>query len=163
MTLPNLNVDHSAMAFPKRKWTDPQGSGLPECAESELQQYADELLAWKHYRFIRFPDGILRYIKLNTPDWFSAAFFKCFGGRPDNTVFIPLIDGYFLSFNLELKTQDKKGRAVGRLHGKQIGNAKDEGWFIARSPEAISAVIEKAEQFVERIKKIVAGGKEIDK
>jgi len=153
-----MSTEYSAMAYPKKSWLNPPSSGRPECTESQLQSYCNELLELKHIRFIRFPDDLLRWIKLKSPSWFSKAFFHVWGGRADNIIFFPLGNGYHLSVNLELKTADKKGRAVGRLHGKQIRNAEAEGWQIARSPEDISAVIARAEAMVVRIKKAIAEG-----
>lgn len=124
-----------------------------ECPESALQSYADDLLAWKKIWFIRFPDGFLRWMKLHAPAHIQAIFFNQVGGKlPDNLIMIPIAPGMFLAAKLELKTQDSKGREVGKLHGKQKRYATEEEWMIARSPEQIDRAVEMVEGIAEKIK-----------
>ena len=141
-------------AIPKKKWKEPARSKTmkAEVPESALQKYADEILELKKYRSLRFPDGFLGWIKLKAPLHIKKIFFSIWGGRPDNTFMIPLGSGYYLAVPMELKTQDKKGRAVGRLHGKQINNARNEEWFIARSVDQINDVIKRAEETALKIR-----------
>lgn len=145
-----------AMKFPKKKWKEPQSpTRKAEAPESALQEFADGFLKRKKLRYLRFPDGFLAWMKLRAPIHIKKIFFDVWAGRPDNTFFIEIGNGYELAVPLELKTQDKKGRAVGRLHGKQKNNARDEKWFIARSTKQIVEVVEKAEAMAQKIKKII--------
>ena len=125
-----------------------------EMPESALQTYADELLELKGLKSIRIPDGMWRWIAANAPEGVKKWWRWLFGGWPDNLILIPC-GKYLLAVPIELKTQDKKGRAVGALHGKQKHNAEAEKWTIARSPEAFRGAVERAEKDAEKINKIL--------
>ena len=143
------------MQFPKKKWSRPDSpTGRPEVPESEIQAFADELLEYKkHIRSIRVPDSFFRWVKMNVPPHIQIWFFGMFGGRPDNTLLIPIGNGYSLALEMELKTQDAKGRAVGKLHGKQ---KRHEGqWRICRSTQEVERAIAELETMVDKIKPIV--------
>jgi hypothetical protein len=153
-----MTIDEFKMAYPKKKWSQPERSNTmkAECSESQLQTYLNELLELKGWQYLRFPDGFLRWMKLNAPSWIQAIFFHQIGGRmPDNLILLPLKKGMFLTLKLELKTQDKKGRAVGRTHGKQKRYAEFEEWPIARSPEQINTELDKLENILQKIKIII--------
>jgi hypothetical protein len=140
------------MMFPKRKWIEPDVSPTmkPEMAEEFLQSFADQYLFWKKYKNIRIPDSFFRWIKMNAPARVQKWFFWLFGGFPDNLILIP-IGRYMLAVPLELKTQDAQGRAVGKLHGKQKHNARDEHWIIARSTDQIQVVVAAAEAYAKAL------------
>lgn len=87
---------------------------------------------------------------MNAPQRVQRWFFWLFGGFPDNLVLIPF-GGYMLAVPLELKTQDAKGRAVGKLHGKQKINARNENWIIARSTDQIQEAIAIAETYAKAL------------
>jgi hypothetical protein len=154
-SLNQMTVDEFKLAYPKKKWSQPQRSKTmqAECSEDNLQSYANDAIALRHWAYLRFPNRFMSWMKLNTPPWIQVVFFGQIGGRmPDNFIFAPLGDGLFLGLKLELKTQDKKGRTVGRTHGKQKRYAESEGWPIARSPEQIETELDKFEKKVEEIK-----------
>lgn len=157
--IPKNQLPAGTMMFPKKKWGQPAPSKsmVPECSESELQGYINDLLELKRWSYLRFPDAFLSWMKLNTPSWIQKIFFGQIGGRmPDNLIFLPIGNGLFLSLKLELKTQDKKGRAVGKTHGKQKNFAEAEGWPIARSPEQINAELDRFEKIFDKVKKYLA-------
>jgi hypothetical protein len=157
--IPKNQIPAGAMMFPKRKWGQPEPSKTmkAECSESQLQGYLNDLLELKKWSYLRFPDAFLSWIKLQTPPWIQKVFFSQIGGRmPDNFIFLPIGKGLFLALKLELKTQDKKGRVVGRTHGKQKNFAEQEGWPIARSPEQINAELDRLEIIFEKTKKFLA-------
>lgn len=124
------------------------------CPESELQKAANQLIELKKWDYIRFPDWFIRWMKFNPPSHVSAEFFKHVGGKmPDNFILIPLGEGMFFGVKLELKTEDEKGNAVGKLHGKQKKYALKEEWMIARNTkqiEEVLSVIEKKLQIVKQ-------------
>ena len=151
-----MSPDDCKMAFPKKAWFEPERSktGKAECPESALQSYVNDALALRHWQYLRFPDGLLGWMKRNAPPWVQAVFYRQVGGRlPDNLIMIPLGNGYFFSCKLELKTQDSKGRAVGKTHGKQKHFAESEEWKICRSPEAIETALKEIEIKAEMLKK----------
>lgn len=153
---PKNEYPAGAMLFPKKKWSQPEPSKTmkAECSESQLQGYLNDLLELKKWPYLRFPDAFMSWMKLNTPEWIRKIFFGQIGGRmPDNFIFLPLGKGLFLALKLELKTQDSKGRAVGRTHGKQKNFAEAEEWPIARSPEQINAELDRLETIFEKMKK----------
>jgi hypothetical protein len=154
-SLNEMTVEEFKMAYPKKKWSQPQRSktGKAECSEDNLQNYANDAIELRHWAYLRFPNRFMSWMKLNTPPWIQAVFFGQIGGKmPDNFLFAPLGNGLFLGLKLELKTQDKKGRAVGRTHGKQKRYAESEGWPIARSPEQIEAELNKFEIILQKLK-----------
>ena len=153
------------MLCPKKKWSEPikSKSMVPECPEDKLQMFADSFLKLKKLRYIRIPDSFFKWIVgghirnrvyiPNVPQKIKVWFLGMFGGYPDNTVIEPIGNGIALALLMELKTQDKKGRKVGSLHGKQKHH-KDE-WVICRSPEQIQEAVKQFEKTVDKIKKIV--------
>jgi len=146
------------MKFPKKKWSEPVKSPTmrAETPESDLQEYANSALEARGWAYLRFPDSLLGWIRRNAPTWVSCVFFKQVAGKlPDNLILLKLGGGFFLGAKLELKTQDKKGRAVGKTRGKQKRYAESEEWMIARSPEQINAALDRIEHVKERI---MAGG-----
>ncbi|MDD5394914.1 MAG: hypothetical protein PHE17_18000 [Thiothrix sp.] len=144
-------------AIPKKIWFEPQKSPTKraEIPESALQFFADGAIDLFGWDSLRFPDALLGWMKFNAPPWIQKMFFGIVGGRlPDNLVMAQVAPGIFLSLKLEMKTQDKKGRAVGALHGRQKVFAKAEGWKIARSPDEILAVLKEFGAVVEKVKKV---------
>jgi hypothetical protein len=153
---PELQNPGALLPFAKKKWKEPDKSKTmkAEMPEDFLQVYADELLELKGLKSIRIPDNMWRWIAVNAPEGVKKWWRWLFGGWPDNLILIP-IGKYMLAVPIELKTQDKKGRAVGALHGKQKINAKEQNWTIARSPEAFRDAVEQAESDAEKINKIL--------
>jgi hypothetical protein len=152
-----MTPEECKMAFPKASWFKPQKSPTMrvEASEAQLQVYANDAIILRGWSYLRFPDGFLRWMKLNTPEWIQAVFFGQIGGKmPDNLIMIPLGNGQFFAVKMELKTQDKKGREVGKLHGKQKRYAEVEEWYIVRLPEQINAVLDEVEKKVQKIKEI---------
>jgi hypothetical protein len=143
------------MMFPKKRWSQPDESKtmVAECPESLMQGAVDEYLALKRLKYYRIPDGFFRWIKMKAPAGIQKWFFGMFGGQPDNTVIIPLGDGLALALLLELKTQDSKGRAIGKLHGKQ--KWEGEEWKVCRSVDEAIKEIDKFEKIAEEYKKLL--------
>src|SRR4030042_4657290 len=137
------------MMFPKKRWSQPdeRKTMTAECPESLMQGAVDEYLALKRLKYYRIPDGFFRWIKMKAPAGIQKYFFSMFGGQPDNTIIFPLRDGLALALLLELKTQDSKGRAIGKLHGKQ--KREGEEWKVCRSVDDGIAEIEKCETIAE--------------
>jgi hypothetical protein len=142
-------------SIPKKAWFQPKKSTTMkvEGPESALQKYANDAITLRGWTYIRFETALLGWIKRNAPGWVQGSFFHQVAGKlPDNFLLIPLGGGCFFGVKLELKTQDKKGRAVGKLHGRQKKYAEAEGWYIARSPEQIKSVLDEIEKKVQKIK-----------
>lgn len=141
------------MLLPKKKWSQPEESKSmkAECPEELIQGAVDEYLALKRIKNYRIPDGFFRWIKMKAPIGIQKWFFGVFGGKEDNTCVIPLGNGYGFTLMLELKTQDKKGRAVGQLHGKQRRSGDD--WKICRSVDSAVEEINKFEILADDVKK----------
>jgi hypothetical protein len=144
------------MMLPKKKWSQPDESKTmrAECPENLMQGAVDDYLEIKRMKCYRIPDAIFRWIKMKAPIGIQKWFFGVFGGQPDNTIIIPLGNGYAFTLLLELKTQDAKGRAIGKLHGKQKREGDD--WKICRSVDSAVAEIDKFELLAEDIKKYLA-------
>jgi hypothetical protein len=144
------------LMFPKKKWSQPAESPYKkaEIPEESLQVFADEYYQIKHIRYIRIPDGIFRWIKMKASTGIQKWFFGMFKAMPDNLLLLPL-GKYMLAVPIELKTQDKKGRAVGQLHGEQKHRAEEENWIIARNQQEIMTATEQAEQDAEKIKEYI--------
>lgn len=159
MTAKNeMSVDTAMMMFPKRKWSQPEPSptGKAVCPESDLQQYANEAIELRHWTYVRFHSALMGWMKRTAPEWAKRMFFSQVAGKlPDNLILIPLGNGRLYAVKMELKTQDKKGRAVGKLHGKQKNYAEAEGWQIARSPEQINSVLDGIETDIVKIKSVL--------
>ena len=144
------------MMLPKKKWSQPDESKImkAECPENLMQGAVDDYLEIKRMKCYRIPDAIFQWIKMKAPIGIQKWFFGVFGGQPDNTIIIPLGNGYAFTLLLELKTQDAKGRAIGKLHGKQKRDGDD--WKICRSVDSAVAEIDKFELIAEEIKKYLA-------
>lgn len=138
-------TDTSAMMFAKKKWSEPDESPTKRAVvpEKYLQSFADQYLALQRIRSIRVPDKLFNWINGFAPSWVKKLFNKAFGGLSDNTCLIRIAESYSLALHLELKTEDTKGRRVGKLHGKQKPNARNQGWKIARNQNEIQAAIDK--------------------
>ena len=148
----------TGFAFPKAKWKQQPVSKTmkAEIPEASLQIFADEYYAIKRIRSIRIPDGIFRWVKMNASAGIQKWFFGMLGGMPDNLLLLPL-GKYMLAVSIELKTEDKKGRSVGSLHGKQKHNAEEQNWIIARNQQQIMDATEQAEMDAEKIRKLFQG------
>lgn len=154
-----MSVGDCRMLFPKKKWfgevISPTGKAL--VPEESLQKYANEALWLRHWSYIRFPNYLLYWMKHNAPKLIRIMFFQQVAGKlPDNTVMVQVAPGCFLAVKVELKTADSKGRAVGKLHGKQKTYAKAEEWFIARTPEQINAVLNKIGVMAEKVREALS-------
>jgi hypothetical protein len=114
--------------------------------ESALQQVLDELLIYKHIRCVRIPDGIFRWVKMNTPPKFQSWFFGMFAAWPDNLLLMPTGKGYLIGYPIELK------RVSGKLHGRQKNRSKEQDWIVCRSTTEIINEVNKAETLVQSIK-----------
>jgi hypothetical protein len=153
-----MSVDACRMMFPKAKWNLPEKSKTmkAEMPESALQSFANEAILLRGWQYIRFPSVLMGWIYRTAPEWAKRQFFSQVAGKmPDSTVIVPIGKGLFVGMKLELKTQDKDGRAVGKLHGKQKYYAKQDEWIIARSPEQISEALDKLSLLIEKIKAIL--------
>lgn len=153
----NAAVKAGNVAFPKKSLMQQGKSKTMKavCPESALQVAANDLILLKGWKFIRFPDWLLRWIVLNAPVHVRKCFFDQVGGKfSDNIIQVDLGEGFFLGCKMELKTEDSKGRAVGQLHGKQKHYAKEEGWQIARNTKQIEEILKKIENYAEKIKNI---------
>lgn len=151
-------VENGAIKFPKKSKMQPGKSKTmkAEVPEAALQKYANDAIELKRWDYIRFDNWFMTWMKLNAPAHVQAHFFSQVGGKlPDNLILVHLGKGHFLGTKLELKTQDKKGRAVGKLHGRQKHFALTEDWPIARSPEQINAVLEEIEKLEGKIREIM--------
>jgi hypothetical protein len=141
------------MMFPKKSWSDSKKSKsmVAEMPEEAIQAAVDTYIEMRGLDCIRIPDAFFRWCKMNLPAGMQKWFFGMLGGRPDNTILIPIGRGVHLTLCLELKTQDKQGRSVGKFHGKQKRNKED--WLICRDPDsailAIKKFVEEAETFKE--------------
>jgi hypothetical protein len=154
-----LTIEECKLAYPKKSWFQPDKSKTmkAEIPEKALQTYANDAITLRRWSYIRFSSALMGWLKRNAPEWVQRAFFVNVGGKlPDNLILAQVAPGIFLGVKLELKTQDKQGRAVGKLHGKQRRYAEAEGWYIARSPEQINAVLDDIEKKVEATKKNLA-------
>lgn len=148
-----MDREECKMAFPKSKWFQPaeSPSTKAEIPENLLQDYANEAITLKSWTYIRFHTALLGWIKNNpaVPQWVRKCFFSQVAGKlPDNLIMAQVAPGMFLACKMELKTQDSKGRAVGKTHGKQKHYAEAEEWYIARSPEQINKVLEEIQKAV---------------
>lgn len=150
-------INNNPGMIPKKSMLSPERSKTmkAEMPESALQKYANDAIELKKWDYIRFDDWFMTWMRLNAPIHVQKHFFSQIGGKmADNFIKIELGGGQFYCVQLELKTQDKKGRAVGQLHGKQKRFAQAEGWMIARSPEQINKALEKIEKIAEKIKNL---------
>lgn len=122
-------------------------------SEDMLQKATNDLIELKRWWFIRFENWFLRWMRHEAPVQYSKHFFGQVAGKfPDNLIMVELGHGMFLSVKLELKTEDAKGRAVGKLHGKQKKYAEKEGWFIARNTREVERILSKIEYVSDELK-----------
>ena len=151
--------DTSAMKYAKKKWSEPKKSPAKKSvvAEKFLQSFADDYLKIHRIRFFRIEDNFFKWVNgsPSVPRWVKAFVNGMFGGYPDNTCFIRINDRYSLTLNLELKTEDSKGRAVGSLHGKQKANAKSQGWIVARNNNSIQEAVDKFTEHAQMFKELL--------
>lgn len=149
-------VKQNPLMIPKRSKLQPSKSKTmkAECPESDLQkaanQFITEIYKWD---YIRFDDWFMTWMRMNAPPHAQKHFFSQVGGKmPDNFILCDLGKGFFLGCKMELKTQDKKGRAVGQLHGKQKRYALAEEWQIARNTKQIEVILELIKEKVTLVK-----------
>ncbi|MDD5050982.1 MAG: hypothetical protein PHV93_04590 [Candidatus Pacebacteria bacterium] len=100
-----------------------------QCTEEQIQTQCDDLLAAYHIRYLRIPDWIWTWLKLNAPPQIVKELSDRFGGMPDNMLIKKIDDRYNLLMALELKT------ATGRLRGKQKTWEKEIAVQVSRSPD----------------------------
>lgn len=149
-------VESGTIAFPKKSKLQPGKSKTMKavCPESALQVAANDLINLKRWAFIRFDNWFLGWMRRQEIKY-AKHFFDQVGGKlPDNLILVELGEGFFLGCKMELKTEDVKGRAVGQLHGKQKHYALKEGWQIARNTRQIEEILQRIENYAEKIKNI---------
>lgn len=100
-----------------------------QCTESQLQKQCNDLLEAHRIKYLRIPDWLWTWIKLNAPEQVKKELSKLFAGMPDNMCIRKLDDKYNLLMALELKT------AKGKVHGKQKTWAKEISVQISRTPD----------------------------
>jgi hypothetical protein len=100
-----------------------------KCTESQLQKQCNDLLDAHHIKYLRIPDWIWSWLKLNAPVQVVKELSGRFGGMPDNMCIRRINDKYNLLMALELKT------TTGRLHGKQKTWAKEITVQISQTPD----------------------------
>jgi hypothetical protein len=150
-------VKKNPLMIPKRsKLLPPKSKTMKAvCPESELQKAANQLIELYKWDYIRFDDWFMTWMRMNAPPHVQKHFFSQIGGKmPDNFVRVTLGKGFFLGCAIELKTEDKKGRAVGQLHGKQKRYALAEEWQIARNTKQIETILELIKEKVTLVKTI---------
>ena len=141
--------------IPKKSNLNPPKSKTMKSMVSEdmLQKATNDLIELKRWWFIRFENWFLRWMRHEAPVQYSKHFFGQVAGKfPDNLIMVELGHGMFLGVKLELKTEDAKGRAVGKLHGKQKNYAEKEGWFIARNTREVERILSKIECVSDELK-----------
>lgn len=106
-----------------------------KCTESQLQKQCNDLLDVHHIKYLRIPDWIWAWLKLNAPVQVVKELAERFGGMPDNMCIRRINDKYNLLMALELKT------TKGRLHGKQKTWNKEITVQISRTPDDTIAKI----------------------
>jgi len=107
--------------------------------EDQLQTQCNDLLDAHRIRYLRIPDWIWSWLKLNAPVQVMKELSKRFGGMPDNMCIKKIDDKYNLLMALELKTK------TGKLHGKQKTWEKEIAVQISRSPDE---TIKKVNEFL---------------
>lgn len=148
-------ISKNPKMIPKKSNLNPPKSKTMKSLVSEdmLQKATNDLIELKRWWFIRFENWFLRWMRHEAPVQYSKHFFGQVAGKfPDNLIMVELGHGMFLGVKLELKTEDAKGRAVGKLHGKQKSYAEKEGWFIARNTREVEDILEKIENVAEKLK-----------
>jgi len=146
------------MALPKvtRKRRVAKRVGVDK--EETLQTFVDEWLSTMKIQSIRIPDKIFKYVNGNrgVDNWFRIWFNGQFGGWADNTIILPIGNGMVMGIRVELKSRD------GRLHGRQVSNAKNEEWFIVRTPEEFLAIMDTVSKWAYRLKAAIANAMKED-
>jgi len=133
-------------AFPKKHRAN-KPKLIAECPEASLQAFADDYYDAMGIKNIRIPATVFNWINYKAPIWFKIFFNKMFGGYPDNLLLFPY-GKYQLAVAIELKTQTADGQEVGKLHGKQKPNSKNENWIICRSPEQVIKAVDEIKQYI---------------
>lgn len=110
-----------------------------QCTESQLQKQCNDLLDSLRVKYLRIPDWIWSWLKLNAPVQVVNELSERFGGMPDNMCVRKLNDKYNLLMALELKT------AKGKLHGKQKTWEKEIAVQVSRTPDE---TIQKVNEFL---------------
>lgn len=149
-------VESGTIAFPKKGKLQAGKSKTMKavCPESALQIAANDLINLKRWAFIRFDNWFLGWMRRQEVKYQKHFFGQVGGKLPDNLILVELGEGFFLGCKMELKTEDSKGRAVGKLHGKQKHYALKEGWQIARNTKQIEEILQRIEIYAEKIKNI---------
>jgi hypothetical protein len=146
--------------FPKRKWSAPKRGSKPECPEALLQKQAEEELQLRGIQYMRIDDGFWRWLHMAASQLSAGRHLRwfrwMFGGWPDLTCFIPIKGKpYSLCLHLELKTQDEKGRAVGRLHGRQKTQSRRLPWQVSRSSRQTDEILLEFIRFSEEVSEAI--------
>ncbi len=143
--------------IPKKSMLQPPKSKTMKAVVSEdcLQKAVNDLIALKKWWFIRFENWFMHWMRQQEPKYQKHFFGQVAGKFPDNLIMIELGRGMFLGVKLELKTEDAKGRAVGKLHGKQKSYAEKEGWFVCRNTKEVEAVLEKIGLISEKVREVI--------
>ena len=149
-------ISSNPKMIPKKSILNPKSKTMKSVIpESSLQSAIDDLLVLRKMWSIRFDNWFMAWMRHQEPKYQKHFFGQVAGKLPDNLVMLELGCGLFLSAKIELKTEDIKGKAVGKLHGKQKRYAESEGWFIVRNVETAQAVLDRIESFAEKLRKIV--------
>jgi ribosomal protein L44E len=106
-----------------------------KCTESQLQKQCNDLLDAHHIKYLRIPDWIWSWLKLNAPVQVVKELSGRFGGMPDNMCIRRINDKYNLLMAVELKIEK------GKLHGKQKNWYKEIAVQISRTPEETIAKV----------------------
>ena len=143
--------------IPKKSNLNPPKSKTMKSLVSEdmLQKATNDLIELKRWWFIRFENWFMYWMRQQEPKYQKHFFGQVAGKMPDNLIMVELGHGMFLSVKLELKTEDAKGRAVGKLHGKQKNYAEKEGWYIARNTKQVEVILEEIETVSEKVRRVL--------
>lgn len=143
--------------IPKKSMLQPGKSKTmkPLVSEDMLQQATNELIELRKWWFIRFENWFMAWMRQQHPKYQKHFFGQVAGKLPDNLIMVELGKGMFLGVKLELKTEDAKGKAVGKLHGKQKRYAEREGWYVARNTKQVEAVLDEIECVTEKIRRVL--------
>lgn len=157
-----MNVKTFELMFSKKKQLSYRARSVATIGskaavpESVLQEYMDFQILANDLSTVRIPDWFWKFVKGPMSEKFpkmASAIGGLFGGRPDNLVLAHVGDGLYVGMNIELKTEDKKGRPVGKLHGKQVKNSKDEKWVVLRNEKEISKTIARIKEIADELRK----------
>ncbi|MBP7563012.1 MAG: hypothetical protein KA886_04415 [Candidatus Cloacimonetes bacterium] len=148
-------ISENPKMIPKKSMLQPGKSKTMRSLVSEdmLQKATNDLIELKRWWFIRFENWFMYWMRQQEPKYQKHFFGQVAGKMPDNLIMVELGHGMFLGVKLELKTEDAKGRAVGKLHGKQKNHAEKEGWYIARNTKQVEAILEEIETVSEKVRR----------